>query len=227
MSIQTLPETKCKDCGNTFRYNSGNSTIKPKYCFKCQNIRDSKKRKEYNQKMLSQSTFAAKNKLSGQGAYKYTIKTKNGKKRLKTPKQRARSLADTWFSRYIRIKYHYMIVDGEVYCQCIVDPSVVKLAKYMDNGHFESRANESTRYYEDNCRPQNRSSNRYSGEKDHRKFGENLRKQIGEERWIELNMLINQQSIFKYDIFYYEEVAARYRVLTNKLLKELNIKKWW
>lgn len=211
-----------KGCNNKFRV--------PEFKFNS-TIKNNPKKQECNicknRKLLAQSTFARKNKRTEDKSGKYTIKINNGKKRLKTPKQKARDRADMWFSRYIRIKYHFKIVDGEVYCQCIVNPSVIKLAKHMDNGHFESRARETTRYYEDNCRPQNRSSNRFSGEADHRTFGINLRNQIGHDRFNLVMDIACSYSEQILDVFYYEEIAEKYRTLTNQLVKELNIKKWW
>lgn len=198
-----------------------NSTIF--YCTKC----ESEKRIEHNQKLLSESNLAIKNKRSIFKTCKYTSKTESGLKRKKTPKQKARDLADLWFSRYIRIKYHFKIIDGQVYCQCIVNPSVIKLAQHMDNGHYESRGNEITRFYEDNCRPQNRSSNRFSGEKDHRKFGENLKKQIGEERFEKIHEMVTSNEIIHISEQYYKDIATKYRKLTNQLVEELGVTKWW
>lgn len=91
----------------------------------------------------------------------------------------------------------------------------------MDNGHFISRDKKALRYYEDNCRPQNRSSNRFSGEADKDIFGEHLKREIGQERFDKLEIIKN---------YYFEEteanfrmIAATYRLKVNELVKELGI----
>jgi len=134
-------------------------------------------------------------------------------------------LADLWFSRYIRIKYHYKIQNGDVFCQCIVSPAIIKLAQNMDNGHLFSRKFMSLRYHEFNCRPQNRSSNRFSGESDHYTFKENLKKQIGADRVNELETIRNQEVNADYDFFI--QKAAKFKKLTNELIADLRINKWW
>lgn len=222
--IKTLTEVICKNCGNTFKYYPS-STIKPKYCFRCQNKRDSERRKENNIKLLQQSTFSRNGYKSKPNTNKYATKAKGGNKQLKTPRQRAMDNADLWFSRYIRIKYHYKIVNGEVFCQCIVNPNVIKHAKNMDNGHCFSRDFKPTRYEEDNCRPQNRSSNRFSGEADHYKFRDALEKQIGEERFNRLDHLRKQEGEDTEE--FYKAQAYKYRILTNQLVDQYDVIKWW
>lgn len=95
----------------------------------------------------------------------------------------------------------------------------------MDNGHCFSRKYMATRYHEDNCRPQNRSSNRFSGEADHRKFEENLMKEIGQERFDEVKRL--SYTTIDATLLFFEEIAEKYKALTNQLLKEKGAKKWW
>jgi len=213
-TIETGLLLRCEKCGSTFRWNPYNSTIKPKLCRLC-----------YNKSMLERSNLAARKWKSQQKPDKYTIHTKNGGKAIKTPKQRARANADLWFSRYIRCKYHYKILpDGTVLCKCIIS-GIIKQAKNIDNGHCFNRAFLTTRYEEDNCRPQNRSSNRFSGEADHYKFIDNLKKEIGEERFNKIDQL--RQSEGNDTISFYLEQAEKYRKLTNELVKDLKIKKWW
>jgi len=143
----------------------------------------------------------------------------------KSPKTLAMENADKWFSLYIRIKYSYNIQNGEVFCQCIVDPSVIKNAKHMDNGHCFSRGNKPTRYEEDNCRPQNRSSNRYKGEEHHYIFIDNLTKEIGEERFNRIDALRRENG--QDNIVFYKEQSEKYRKLVNKLVIQHEIKRWW
>jgi hypothetical protein len=175
--------------------------------------------------MLSRSTLYAKNKRTEYKTSKYFTKTKNVKKQRKNGSKNAMRNADKWFSIWIRLKYSFKIVDGDVYCQCIVRPNVIKLAQNMDNGHYHSRSHQATRYFENNCRPQNRSSNRFKGEADKPVFGDNLRKQIGEEAFNELNLMYRQQTMVSDE--YFNEIAEKYRKLVNEFVKENNIKKWW
>jgi len=169
--------------------------------------------------LLSGSTEAVKKGVARRGGTKSTTKKK------KSPKSLAMDNADMWFSRYIRIKYSYKIQNGEVYCQCIVSPEVIKLASNMDNGHCVSRKYLTTRYYENNCRPQNRSSNRFSGEADHYTFEDNLRKEIGEDGIDEIHRLRKEEG--EDTESFYKSQSDKYRKLVKQLVKEHGIKKWW
>ena len=116
-------------------------------------------------------------------------KTKPNKpeKRKKTERQKWMDKADKIFSQYIRLKFSFMS-GGELYCRDIITGRVYGI-KNIDNGHCFSRAHKTTRFEIDNCRPQNRSSNRFSGEADHYKFIENLKLEIGEERFSRIEAL--------------------------------------
>jgi len=185
-----------------------NSTIQNKQCPKCTLLN-----------LTSGATAAVK-----KGLYD---KRKGNKTSIykKSTKSIAMERADLWFSRYIRIKYAYKIQDGEVYCQCIVSPNVIKLAKNIDNGHFHSRGFQSTRYFENNCRPQNRSSNRFRGEMDKPAFSDNLKNKIGEDAFNELNLIYRQETMVSEE--YFSEIANKYRKLVNELVIEHQINKWW
>lgn len=202
------------NCGRTFRWipvQKFNSTIKPKAPTECRIC--------INTRLLSKSTLNSKDRKNSFNS------GNSSKKRKKSSKSLAMENADKWFSLYIRIKYAYKIQDGEVYCQCIVNRSVIKLAKHMDNGHFRSRGYQATRYWENNCRPQNRSSNRFKGELDHDTFGDHLKIEIGPEAFDELNLMYRQETMVSEE--YFLEIAKKYRVLVNELVKEHSIKKWW
>jgi hypothetical protein len=160
-------------------------------------------------------------KCENEKAYK---KERSPTNKRKTPKSRAMANADSWFSRYIRIKYHSRIIGSEVYCRCIITGQEYN-AKNMDNGHCFSRAFKSIRFNEDNCRPQNRSSNRFQGEADHYIFIKNLKKEIGEDRFETIEAL--RDHLGDDSEVFYKETASKYRKEVNKLLKELNINKWW
>jgi hypothetical protein len=205
---------KCQNpnCGKEFKFYQ-NSTIKPKLCLRC-----------YNKSILERSNLSCNSKSLFKTG-KYTKKKGSGLKRTKTDKEKARDNADLWFSRYIRCKYHFQVAtDGTVLCKCIITGKI-KEAKNTDNGHCFSRKFLLTRYEEDNCRPQNRSSNRFSGEADHYKFRDNLLKEIGEERFKRIDELRKQEGEDTTE--FYLEQANKYRKLTNELVKKFEIKKWW
>lgn len=80
--------------------------------------------------------------------------TKRATKRpTKRPKAQSRSQVvktlDNVFSQYIRLKA--MNRDGLV--QCVTCPTQLE-PKYMQNGHYYSRAKYATRWLEENCHPQ-------------------------------------------------------------------------
>ena len=199
-------KTKCA-CGKSIPQR-WNSTIQEKQCPNCK-----------LKNLSSGDTQAVKFELSSRRSTKKTQKKKD------SPKTLAMKNADLWFSRYIRIKYAYSIQNGEVSCQCIVERNIIKLAQNMDNGHCFSRGNKPTRYFEDNCRPQNRSSNRYKGEEHHYIFIDHLKEEIGEERFNYVDNLRREDG--QDNIFYYKEQSDKYRKLVNKLVKEHEIRKWW
>ena len=201
------PKQRICACGRPTRYNPS-SSIQPAQCPNCM-----------LKNLLSGSTEAVKKGVARRGGTKSTTKKK------KSPKSLAMDNADMWFSRYIRIKYSYKIQNGEVYCQCIVSPEVIKLASNMDNGHCVSRKYLTTRYYENNCRPQNRSSNRFSGEADHYTFEDNLRKEIGEDGIDEIHRLRKEEG--EDTESFYKSQSDKYRKLVKQLVKEHGIKKWW
>ena len=229
MTIKIGEKTICKECDKPFRQPKTNSTIKRKICPRCQKLKDFKKQKEYNQKMLSRSNLYNSDKRNGFKSGKHTPKKKSGlngkKNRRKSEKTKAMANADLWFSRYIRCKYHFQILtDGTVLCKCIISGKI-KEAKKMDNGHCFSRKFLLTRYEEDNCRPQNRKSNRFSGEADHYKFRDNLQEEIGGIRFNRLDELRKQEGNSTTE--FYREQSEKYRNRTNDIVKEFSIKKWW
>lgn len=201
------PKRRTCACGRPTKYNPY-SSVQPAQCPSCQ-----------LKNLVSGDSQAIDKALSRRGA------TSKPKKRKKSEKELARDNADMWFSRYIRIKYSYRIQDGEVFCQCIVSPSVIKLAKHMDNGHMASRKYLKTRYYENNCRPQNRSSNRFSGEADHYIFEDNLKLQIGQDGIDEIHRIRKEEG--EDTVAFYKTQSNKYNKLVNQLIKEHGIKKWW
>jgi hypothetical protein len=189
-----------------------NSTIQPKFCPKCALANLYKKAKE-----------GAKDQHRGTISGKTSIYSTVKKKSSKTRKTNFMEIADTWFSRWVRIT-HGIVVDGEVYSKDIITGKYYR-AKLIDCGHYHSRYFNGTRYEPDNARPQNRSSNRFRGEADKPKFEQNLIREIGEERFQQL--AVKSKSNGKYGDYELKGIADTYRELVKELLTVKNAQKWW
>lgn len=133
-------------------------------------------------------------------------------------------IADLWFSRWIRISKAAAIIDGKVYVYDIINGKPYA-AEDVDNGHFISRANLATRYDEDNCWPQNRSSNRFRGEADKWTYEQNLLEKLGREGYDAL--MDRSRRIVHIGQLEYKEIADLYRNKVNNLCKKHGIEKWW
>jgi hypothetical protein len=193
--------SSCK-CGRAL-YTRPNSTIQNKLCPNCQ--LNAARRTETRQiKSFGKNRCVAMGKKTG---------AKNSLKN-----------ADMWFSRFIRVK-HSVVRDGEIFCKDIITGKYYQTSN-IDNGHYISRYHMATRFEESNCRPQNRSSNRFRGEADKFKFQENLIKEIGQDEFNRIEALARNSS-FKYGEHELKEIADKYRRWTNELLKQKGAKKWW
>lgn len=132
--IKINPETTCKEkeCGITFRYNPGNSTIKPKYCPRCQSLKNFEKKKEYNQKMLAKSTLF-------DGKTKKAVRKPNNTPKSKSPENGIKKgnidkqLDDAWS---ILVK----LIAGYRCAKC-------GSRKSLNSHHIYSRANMSTKWH--------------------------------------------------------------------------------
>lgn len=131
----------------------------------------------------------------------------------------AMSLADTYFSRYIRLKHSER---GK--CTCYTC-GTIKPIKEVDNGHYMKRGHKSTRFHENNCRPQCKVCNGntlHNGKQV--EFRINLINEIGLKEVEEIEKL-SKESI-KAGYHFYKEISDKYRVKVNELQKELNLKIW-
>jgi hypothetical protein len=131
----------------------------------------------------------------------------------------AMRLADMYFSRYIRL---FHSVDGE--CTCYTC-GTIKEVKEVDNGHYEKRAHKSTRYHENNCRPQCKICNgdtKHNGKQ--AEFRVNLAHEIGEEEVLAIERLA--RTPIKANSVFYRNIADTYRNKLNELQKLLKIKLW-
>lgn len=91
-------------------------------------------------------------------------------------KNKLRDKLDAVFSKYIRLKYS----DDKGYCRCI-SCSKIFYWKDIQNGHYMSRRYMSTRFSEDNCRPQCVACNIFN-QGNIQMYRRGLIKQIGEQR---------------------------------------------
>lgn len=145
----------------------------------------------------------------------YYIKKKKKEKVLypgvkKVPNYKAK--LDKIFSEYIRYKY----ADTNGYCRCISCGRIHKI-KEIQNGHYMSRRYMSTRFDEDNCRPQCVACNIYN-QGNIQMYRINLIKEIGERR-VELVEIKARTQTHKYSDFEYQELIKYYGACL-KLIKE-------
>ena len=91
---------------------------------------------------------------------------------------------DAEFSRYIRLKYS----DHNGYVKCYTCNRIKHYKDSMQNGHFMSRRYYSTRWNEDNCRPQCYGCNCHAQGRSY-EFSLNLNKEYGYEISLELLQL--------------------------------------
>lgn len=205
-STMNKEQHKCK-CGRTIP-KRGNSTIQPKLCPRCayeNALRSSGKRKSAN---FSRKTGKVSTK--GEIVPKKAIPTKTN----------WMNVADKWFSRWIRLRY-CRVDDGVAYTTDIITNKFYS-CKSLDCGHYYSRYFPGTRYDENNCWPQNRSSNRFKGEADKDKFKENIIQRIGQDEFDLIEIRKNDPLPGTY-----REIAERYRNKVNDLVNKRGIKKWW
>ena len=142
---------------------------------------------------------------------------KEPKTHKKTDRQKWMDKADKVFSQYIRVKFS-IVSGGELFCKDIINGKLHGI-KNVDNGHCMSRKYKALRYWVDNCRPQNRSSNRFSGEADHYTFIDNLKAEIGEERFNVLESMRNTEVHDSVDFY-----CMNYELYTSLLKEELKSK---
>ena len=127
-----------------------------------------------------------------------------------------KSKLDKVFSLYIRLKHS----DANGYCRCI-SCGKVHFYKDIQNGHYMSRRYMSTRFDENNCRPQCVACNIYNqGNIQMYRLG--LIKQIGENN-VNMVEVKARTTVKKYSDFEYSELIKYYTILVNKLKKDKGI----
>lgn len=123
---------------------------------------------------------------------------------------------DAWFSKYIRLKYS----DGNGYCRCI-SCGKVYFWKYIQNGHYMSRRYMSTRFSEDNCRPQGVECNIFN-QGAIQMYRRALVKQIGEQR-VDLIEVRARQENKNWSLFELKQMIKYYKTEVEKLLEEKHL----
>lgn len=195
----------------------------------CGNMTDVKLRKYglckdcYTQWLISDDPMAKKTfdsfLLKNKKDYEKKVKKEFRIKKREFNQKGSMSNADTYFSRYIRIKNS---IDGN--CTCYTCGVILPI-KELDNGHYMKREHKATRYNEHNCRPQCKKCN---GDTKHNgkqvEFRENLCNEIGEEMVIEIEKL--SKTSIKADYMFYKKISDYYRERVYEIQKELNVKYW-
>lgn len=123
---------------------------------------------------------------------------------------------DVWFSRYIRLKYS----DSRGYCRCI-SCGKVYFWKEIQNGHYMSRRYMSTRFSEDNCRPQGVECNIFN-QGAIQMYRRALIKEIGEQR-VDLIEVRARQENKNWSLFELRQLIEYYKKEVEKLLDEKNL----
>lgn len=127
--------------------------------------------------------------------------------------------ADMWFSRFIRLR----AADDQGVGRCVTCGKV-GLVKHMDCGHYIKRQHLATRFSEANCQLQCKRCNAFEQGKDVQ-FREYLVKTYGEDKVLLLES--GKRQTAKLTSLVITILAQEYKGLTNELLKERGIDKWW
>ena len=146
---------------------------------------------------------------------KTPIRKSSGKKKVNV-KQKLRDKLDEVFSKYIRLKHS----DNNGYCRCISCGKIV-FWKQIQNGHYMSRRYLSTRFAEDNCRPQCVACNMFN-QGNIQMYRRGLVKEIGEQR-VDLIEARARQETGKYSEFEYNELIKHYSKEVTRLLREKHL----
>ncbi|MCK5016228.1 MAG: recombination protein NinG [Candidatus Peribacteraceae bacterium] len=142
---------------------------------------------------------------------------------MRNERQRAIKTADDWFSRWVRIGNKKTILNGDdVYCQCYTTKSYYHILE-IQCGHFITRGHFSTRYDENNARPQSVFANRYKSGMP-LEFEQNLIKELGANT-IDI-LKLRGQLIIKQTIPDLRDIAKKYRIKVREKEKELGTKIW-
>lgn len=204
---------KCKGTGKAKGLGCGEMTLFRKYglCSSC--LGEFLFGTEQGKLILEKTKISAKKKVINDK------KQELRQERRELNEKNAMSLADTYFSRYIRLKHSE---NGK--CTCYTCGNILPI-KQVDNGHYIKREHKATRYHENNCKPQCRTCNgniKHNGKQV--EFRINLINEIGLEKVEELEQL--GKTSIKADYHFYKEIADIYREKIKEIQKELGIRIW-
>ena len=204
---------KCKGTGKAKGYGCQTESVWRKYglCRSC--YAKWLYTTDEGRELIERSRIKAKKKVETEKKREWT------KRKRELNSGKTMKLADTYFSRYIRLKYSK---DGK--CTCYTCGALKDITD-IDNGHFQKREHQATRYHEDNCRPQCKTCNgdvKHNGKQI--EFRENLVREIGEDNVQEIERL--SRSVYKTNYKHFKDLADHYREQLNQLQKKLNIKIW-
>ncbi len=131
-------------------------------------------------------------------------------------KSKLRDKLDAVFSQYIRLKYS----DGQGYCRCISCGKVLPWTK-IQNGHYMSRRYMSTRFCEDNCRPQCVACNIFN-QGNIQMYRRGLVRQIGEQRvdWVEVHARTENKN---WSLFELSQLVDFYKKEVERLKSEKSL----
>lgn len=169
-----------------------------------------------NQSKSLKTNTPLKRKTPLRSKPKQKSKTDNKKMPGKSSKKKLIDKLDRIFSQYIRLKYS----DSKGLCQCI-SCTTRKPWNEIQNGHYMSRRYFSTRWSEDNCRPQCVACNIFN-QGNIQAYRVSLIKQIGEQR-VNLVEARARQETFKYGVFELNAMIQHYTKEVERIAKEKGI----
>ena len=146
---------------------------------------------------------------------KTPIRKSSGKKKVNV-KQKLRDKLDEVFSKYIRLKHS----DNNGYCRCISCGKIV-FWKQIQNGHYMSRRYLSTRFAEDNCRPQCVACNIFN-QGNIQMYRRALVRSIGEQR-VDLIEVRARQERREWSLFDLKQMIDFYKKQVDRLLLERSL----
>lgn len=169
-----------------------------------------------NQSKSLKTNTPLKRKTPLRSKPKQKSETDNKKMPGKSSKKKLIDKLDRIFSQYIRLKYS----DSKGLCQCI-SCTTRKPWNEIQNGHYMSRRYFSTRWSEDNCRPQCVACNIFN-QGNIQAYRVSLIKQIGEQR-VNLVEARARQETFKYGVFELNAMIQHYTKEVERIAKEKGI----
>lgn len=150
------------------------------------------------------------------------IMRKTGSNNATSEKTRSLKLADSWFSKYIRLKHSFEL-NGIRSAKCYTCDNVYSIVS-MDCGHFQKRQYMAVRFNTNNARPQCTSCNDWNKGR-YEVFEERLINEIGKEEVEKLKELA--KSNYHTSVEDLKSISNDFKKLFNELLKKMGIQNPW